>query len=736
MRARVAVVFFVVLLVGSLSAPVVGLGAGGGSSGSSAVAESGSIETASIGSASSSASTASAASSASGATLHRTTTLRQLPDQPGAFEAEFSFRIPDAVTELNVLLTADATVQSAKGFEAGDEKGTFRWTGKTDEPTLRVTLPANRTAVGRTATAATDSSDSISSAASNASPSSPATPATSRDGYSFVETGEWGIVQVPGGFSYRYTAPVGVEETVRVDGPGTTGGDIAVFGPVTAYERAVDDGSGTIRLVVPDAADLREDPEAIFDELEAARTRLDVGAASDEVFFVAAPTEADWGPEGVQYGRADAWVAADAELSDPGSAWLHEYVHVRQGYARSSVGTTSETDWLVEGQADYHAATVALERGLVDFADVREYLAAGERSPYDTDVLAESDSWTDDRTPYVKGRLVYAELDRQLRLATDGDRTLEDVFRRLNAREEPVTEDALLAALEDAGGPEVRAAAEKYTRTKATPEMWDRDAHWEAFDQPVAEFEYGIDADGIRVAGEPWSAWRRGSGENESFGSTEAQNGERVIAVPAGESVRIPATIANTGDRNGTADATLQVDGDVVDYREQRLAAGSTTTANLTWTPTKLGTYDLRIGEEKLTAVVVDDSSVQVTDLTLDPETAAPGDPITATATVEATGDGPGATLLEFRTSEGATEVPVAVAAGDTVTVDRELRFDSPARYEVAVGQQSAVVTVENRSRPPAELEEVPGFGTPAAIAALVALLAVAHVRSLRSRHP
>ncbi|GAB3677959.1 CARDB domain-containing protein [Halopiger thermotolerans] len=714
MRVRVAVVFFVVLLVGSLAAPVVGFAAGD----SSGAAESTDVGTASIGAASSSASTAPAAS-ASSATLHRTTTLRQLPDRPGTYEAELAFRIPDAVVDLEVHLDSEATVRSAAGFEAsGDGGGTFRWTETTDEPTLRVTLPANRTTTGRAALVAAGSSVSTASAPSNAGPSGAA---ASREGYSFVETGDWGIVGVPGAFSYRYTGPIALEETVRVDGPGATGGDIAVFGPVTEYERAVDGGSGTIRLVVPDAADLEEPPAAVLDELEAARDRLDVGATSDEVFVVAAPTGVDWEPEGLQYGRADAWVAADAELSAPGSAWLHEYVHVRQGYKRSSVGTTPETDWLVEGQADYRAATLALERGLIDFAEFREFLADGERSPYATDVLAEPGSWSDERTPYAKGRLVYGELDRRLRLATDGDRTLEDVFRRLNARTEPVTEEALLAALEDAGGEDVRAAAEKYTRTKATPEMWDRAAHREAFDRSVAAFEYGIDADGIRVA-------------NESFGSAGEQAEKRVIPVPAGTSVQIPATVSNIGDRNGTYDATLQVDGDVVDYRQRRLAAGAAATANLTWTPAKLGTYDLRVGEERLTAVVVDDSSVRVTDLTLEPETVAPGDPITATATVEATGDGPGAALLEFRTPEGVADVPVAVAAGETATVDRELRFDSPARYEVAVGEQSRVVTVENSSRPPAELEGVPGFGAPAAVAALVAFLAVTHGLTLRSR--
>ncbi len=35
----------------------------------------------------------------------------------------------------------------------------------------------------------------------------------------------------------------------------------------------------------------------------------------------------------------------------------------------------------------------------------------------------------------MKGRLVYGEIDRTLRLETDGDRTLVDAFRLMNAHE-------------------------------------------------------------------------------------------------------------------------------------------------------------------------------------------------------------------------------------------------------------------------------------------------------------
>jgi len=616
----------------------------------------------------------------------RTTVLRHRPDDPDVFETETTFHVPNAVTEFEIELEEGATVASTTGFERTGER-TYEWTGATDEPTIRYTMPAER----RDETYGTG---------------------TSKTGYTFVDTGDWGIVAVPSlNISLRRTDPVGIEETVTVDGPGTTGGDIAVFGPVTAYERATD--GGTIRLVVPDAARLEESPDAILTALADARDRLEVGMRRDEVVVIAAPTGANWGPRGIQYGRADAWVVADATLDEPNPAWLHEYVHVRQRFSSAATDTTPKTAWLVEAQADYYAGLLAFERGDTDFGDFSALLERGERSPYADGVLVDRSTWDDDRTHYVKGALVYGELDRRLRLATDGDRTLEDVFRSLNAQEGRITEADFLQTLEDYGGADVRAAAERYTRTEATPEMWSRSQHSAAFEQPVATFEYGLGTDSLEVAGQEWPRW-------DASGSAGTGG---VIAVPAGKQVSLPVTVDNVGSRDGTYDATLQVDGRPVDARQGRLTAGEETQHRLSWTPAEPGKYTVRVGSERLTAVVRSAASVTVSDVHVPAERVEPGEPVPVTATVEATGERPAAAVLEFRTVEGVVaERPVALRAGDSTTIEADLRFDEPGRYQIAVGDRTTTARVG--SGPAAAIETVPGFGVPAALVAVAMALA------------
>ncbi|TYL39980.1 hypothetical protein CV102_04790 [Natronococcus pandeyae] len=684
------VVLIVLLLIGSLPAGVAGLETGGATErpvtehasgvpdGTPAVAD------------------ANVADSPSPAAdvLHRTIVLRHLPERDDAFETEMTFRVPDSVTEFEIDLEPEASVVETDGFESTDD-GTYRWTGD-DEPTIRFTMPTDRTGYeghheGSVVTA--DAERSIDSTAS---------------GYTFVDTGEWGVVQVPTiGISLQRTDPVGHEETVTVDGPGATGGDVAFFGEVEEYERTVD--GETIRLVVPAAADLREDPADILERLAAASASLDVGASHDEVFIVAVPDDVDWAARGLQYGQADAWVVADAALEGAPSVWLHEFVHTRQPYANPDVGTASETGWLVEAQAEYYAATLALEQGLIEFPEFRTFLERGERSPYTDGVLADPGTWSDERTDYVKGPLVYGELDRQLRLETDGDRTLEDVFRALNARDDRVTERAFLEAVEDAGGSDVRSAAERYTRTAQTPSTWDRSDHAAAFDPEGPAVTSGVGDDGLEVAGESWD------GQVGTDGST--------VTVPVDEPLTVPVALENADDRDGTADATLTVDGRIVDSDPISLASGERTTTSLTWTPPEPGEYDVRVGEDRFTVLVRSSSSVAVTDLSVEPDRVDPGDSVTATATVTAADSRPGAAVLEFRTSDGTVERPVSVAPGERTTVEATLTFADDGRYEVAVDDQSATVTVGGGVL--TRLEEIPGFGAGAALAALalVALL-------------
>ncbi|MFC4439830.1 MULTISPECIES: hypothetical protein [Natrialbaceae] len=678
MNHRVVVIAF--LLIGSLPAGVAGLEAG--STPERSVTEQ--TRAAPDGTPAVAGGGVTVSSSETSDVLHRTTVLRHLPERDDAFEAEMTFRVPDPVSEFEIDLEPEASVVETDGFESTGD-GTYRWTGD-DDPTVRFTMPTDRTGYeahhdGSGATAETQSTDR---------------------GYTFVDTGEWAVVQVPTvGISLQRTDPVGHEETVAVDGPGATGGDIAFFGEVEEYERTVD--GETIRLAVPAAVDLREDPDDVLESLAAASASLDVGASHDEVFVVAVPDEVDWAARGLQYGAADAWVVADAPLEGSPSVWLHEFVHTRQPYADPAVGTASETAWLVEAQAEYYAAALALEQGLIEFREFRAFLERGERSPYADAVLADPGTWSDERTDYVKGPLVYGELDRRLRLETDGDRTLEDVFRALNARDDRVTERAFLEAVEDAGGSDVRSTAERYARTAQTPSTWDRSAHAAAFDLVATTITSGLGEGELEVAGEPWS------GQIETGGSA--------VAVPVGEPVTVPVELENADDRDGTADAALTVDGRIVDYDPIALEGGGRTTTSLTWTPFEPGEYDVRVGEDRFTVLVRSSSSVEVTDLAVEPERVDPGDSVTATATVTAADSRPGAAVLEFRTSGGTVERPVSVAPGERTTVEATLTFAYDGRYEVAVDGQSATVAVGGGAL--TRLEELSGFGATVAIAGL-----------------
>ncbi|WP_306054644.1 M61 metallopeptidase family protein [Natronococcus wangiae] len=631
--------------------------------------------------------------------LHRTTVLRHLPERGDTFETETTFRVPDSVSEFEVDLESEASVSTTDGFERTDD-GAYRWTGD-DEPTIRFTMPTDRTGYEghRDGSAATTGAERTAGSAER--------------GYTFVDTGDWGVVRVPSvGISLQRTDPVGHEETVTVEGPGATGGDIAFFGEVAEYERTV--AGETIRLAVPAAADLREDPDDVLETLAAASASLDVGASHDEVFVVAVPDDVDWAARGIQYGQSDAWVVADASLEDAPSVWLHEYVHTRQPYANPDVGTATETAWLVEAQAEYYAATLALEQGSIDFREFRSVLERGERSPYADDVLADPGTWTGERTAYVKGPLVYGELDRQIRVETDGDRTLADVFRALSARGDRVTERAFLEAVEDAGGSDVRSTAERYTRTPEAPTAWHRRDHGDAFDLEAPAITTGLDGEGLEVAGEPWD---RPAGQGD--GSP--------VPVPVGEPVAVPVALENVDDRDGTADATLAVDGKIVDHHQLALESGERTTTSLAWTPSEPGEYAVRVGDDRFAVLVRSPSSVRVTDLAVEPERADPGDPVTATATVAAADSRPGAAVLEFRTGDETVERPVSVAPGERTTVDATLTFADDGRYEVAVADRSVTVTVGGAL---SRLEAIPGFGGAVALAALaVAALLLARRR-------
>ncbi|MFC7135658.1 CARDB domain-containing protein [Halobaculum litoreum] len=600
------------------------------------------------------------------------------------------------------------------GFAAAD--GGYEWDGETASPTIRYRLPANRTSAS--ATLAHDAPSAVATTGSTAAQS---------ERYLFVDPGPWALVTVPSqrvGWRFRPGAgDVGLVREAQVDGPGAVGTRIAFLGPHTVHERTAH--GQTFRLIVPDAADgTAAAPDAILDSVAAASDTLRVGDRDESVLLVAAPADVPWAVRGLQTGDADAWVRADEPLDSPESPWLHEYVHTRQSFA-----TTAGTKWVVEGSADYYAALLALRQGHVGFDAFAAHLARGERSPFADTVLADQSTWVPG-AQYRKGALVAGELDRRVRLASDGGATLASVLTRLNAASEPV-DAARFAALVAAAGDEATGdAARRFTRTEAVPEMWSPEAHAAAFGTPVARITVES-GDALAVSG-PF--------RNETVAAP--------ATLAAGETVTVPVTVRNAGGAPGEYRVALAADGRTVASANGTLAAGATRTVRLSWTPETAGAYELTVRDGVYGVVVEPAAAPTVASLSTNRSTVAPGEWALVTAAVTAPGGVPaeGTVTVRVDGTVVATE-RVRVGPNRTATLRVPVRFDAAGESVVSAGDARATVSVVataaagTEGAPGTATDDgtavtTPGFGPGVALAALATALTgtLAAARSRRRR--
>ncbi|WP_424018833.1 hypothetical protein ACOZ4N_05000 [Halorientalis pallida] len=196
---------------------------------------------------------------------------------------------------------------------------------------------------------------------------------------------------------------------------------------------------GEIRIVSPEGTQLGPDEDELLSALGDAAARLDVGDRGDDVVLFALGSPARRGGESFPV-HDEAWINTDSPLDDPNSVWLHEYVHTRQDFVLAT-----DMRWFREASAEYYAARLAYEQGRIDRAAMEAHFDGAPT----TAALTEPGTWDDPTVPYTKGARVLALVDRKIRLSTDGERSLEDVFRRLNEQDGPVTyadfEDAVAA---------------------------------------------------------------------------------------------------------------------------------------------------------------------------------------------------------------------------------------------------------------------------------------------------
>ena len=340
--------------------------------------------------------------------LRLTTTLDRTPDRVGKITATVTAEIPSQFRELTLQLPADARVVSTSGFTrtAADS---VEWDSNSNPATVTYRIDAD-----------------VRSAADQ-----PGAEGT----YRFADTANWSLVRIPsvGDISGRIVGndPEIVRET-EIDGPGVAGDQIAYLGP---YDRRTRTAHGqTFHLVVPETADLESETSEIFESVTAASDRLRIGDRDDEVLMIAAPTgDVEWAVRGIQTGDSDFWVRADEPVDTPANNWVHEYVHTRQEYTAAA-----DARWITEATATYYAALLTLEADRVEFDRFQRFLAQGEDEPQASAVMTDPDSW-ENFANYRKGALVAGDLDRRIRLATDGEASLDTLMRAINNHEGELT---------------------------------------------------------------------------------------------------------------------------------------------------------------------------------------------------------------------------------------------------------------------------------------------------------
>ncbi|QLH78976.1 hypothetical protein HZS55_17480 [Halosimplex rubrum] len=399
-------------------------------------------------------------------------TYRQAPNASGTILATQRYRVRENVSALVVYNYSRGRVVDATGF-AARPNGRWTWDGNTTDPSVSLRLAVNR---------------------------------SSRQfgGLRWVDTGDWALANPRTDFAYRdagldrwvysWQANARIDRRTRVgaDQRGFAGPSIVYLG---GFEASTADATGQrIRLVRPASAELADDSARVLRVLSVASDQLRVGARDSVVNAFAGPRPLRHGGTAAlaDGDRQDFWVSAGSDAGTPPNTWIHEYVHTRQSFVLGS-----EMTWFREASASYYAAVVSVRvppNRPDEFERLRETFG-NERGANAT--LTDRSSWSTTYVPYAKGGRVLAALDGRIRNATDGNRSLQTVFRRLNRHDGLVTYDVFASVVANVSGETHREWLDDHVRGDA-PVSPPGSPY--AYTVPGGEFD--ADDDGLSAAAE------------------------------------------------------------------------------------------------------------------------------------------------------------------------------------------------------------------------------------------
>lgn len=395
--------------------------------------------------------------------LERTTTFERVNST--TVRATVAFSVPESVDSFQV--SVDAGIQmsdpsprfvSASGFERDDDG--YVWDGTTAEPTaeLVMTLPTDTEAIQN-----------------------------ARFGKGSLARSNWALV--PRSWTHvssirpRETSPT-VAEDVAVEG-GVIGPKHVVLGDVESYTRSVDGRNVTVIAPTDPSVETPIRPERVADALAATERELDLGGDEAEKYLYVVPSDRsrlDDGTAGFASGN-ESFVLSPVDNYD---TYVHEYVHTRQRFV-----TNSSFLWFNEASATYLGYFVSLRLGAYHIDPFEQFrnLVVTSGEYHANSVLAEPDSWDSEATPYVKGGHLLAALDAKIRAETDHERSLVDVFRRVNARDGRVTHeqfrDVVVSMTDESTGEWL----DRYATTSDVPTVPDDP---DGFGYAQASFEPGV----------------------------------------------------------------------------------------------------------------------------------------------------------------------------------------------------------------------------------------------------